>query len=76
MALQIYQRAALDDEKAVEPRLRIASVQHVLQRYCDARDGLLAARDLETDPGRREMILRLLNTVEPECRREKSAPRR
>src|SRR5262249_11519601 len=68
--LQLHPRAAPEDEKGIEPRLRMANVQHTMGRYCDAREALLAARDLETDPKRRETILSLLDQVDPECRRE------
>ena len=67
MSLRAYQGAASLDEKDVDARLRIANTQHALGRYCDAKESLEAARDLETDPARRDSILDLLKTVDLDC---------
>ncbi|MBI4169337.1 MAG: tetratricopeptide repeat protein [Acidobacteria bacterium] len=70
-ALRYYQAAAQSDEKAVEPRLKIASTHHALGEYCGSMQALEAARDLEADASRREMILDLIARVEPDCRKER-----
>jgi tetratricopeptide (TPR) repeat protein len=75
MALGHLQREAALDDRAVEPRLRMANLFHAEGRECDARDALTAARDLETDPDRRATILGLIDKVEPACRLEKQRRR-
>lgn len=70
MAVGIYQRAAALDENDTEPRLKLANVFHKLGRYCDAKDSLAGARDLETDPARRVTIQGYIDTVDPLCRKE------
>jgi len=55
------------------PRLRIANTHHALGNYCEALESLQAARDLETDPARRGVILDLIAKVEPDCKRARSA---
>lgn len=74
MALRYYQSAAGSDDKSVEARLRIANTFHALGQPCDARDALEAARDLETDAGRRETILDLIKKVDPDCRKAAKKP--
>ena len=69
MAVEYYQRAASLDERAVEPRLRLANMFHATGKDCEAKDSLMAARDLETDPARRAAILSLIDTVDAGCRR-------
>jgi tetratricopeptide (TPR) repeat protein len=69
MAVEFYQRAASLDESAVEPRLRLASMFHATGKDCEAKDSLMAARDLETDPARRAAILSLIDTVDAGCQR-------
>ncbi|HYV84766.1 MAG TPA: tetratricopeptide repeat protein [Patescibacteria group bacterium] len=69
MALEYYQRAASLDERSVEPRLRLANMFHATGKDCEAKESLMAARDLETDPGRRASILTLIDTVDAGCRR-------
>ncbi len=71
MALRAYQAAATADDRDVEARLKIATTQHALSKFCDAKDALEAARDLETDRARRESILELIKKVEPDCAKEK-----
>jgi tetratricopeptide (TPR) repeat protein len=70
MALSHLQREAALDDRAVEPRLRMANLFHAEGRDCDARDSLVAARDLETDPQRRTTILGLIDRMEEPCRLE------
>lgn len=70
MALGYFKRAATSDEKLVSPRLRLANLYNRMAQYCNARDSLLAARDLEIDPQRRAAILDALDRVEPLCRKE------
>jgi hypothetical protein len=67
--VEFYQRAASLDESAVEPRLRLASMFHATGKDCEAKDSLMAARDLETDPARRAAILSLIDTVDAGCQR-------
>jgi tetratricopeptide (TPR) repeat protein len=69
MAVEYYQRAASLDESAVDPRLRLANMFHATGKDCEAKDSLLAARDLETDPARRAAILSLIDKVDAGCRR-------
>jgi tetratricopeptide (TPR) repeat protein len=69
MAVEYYQRAASLDERAVEPRLRLANMFHATGKDCEAKDSLMAARDLETDPARRAAILSLIDKVDAGCRR-------
>ena len=69
MAVEYYQRAASLDERAVEPRLRLANMFHATGKDCEAKDSLMAARDLETDPARRAAILGLIDKVDAGCRR-------
>lgn len=68
MALRAYTGAASIDDRAVEPRLRIANVTHAMGAPCDAQEALEAARGLETDTAKRAGILELLSKVEKECR--------
>jgi tetratricopeptide (TPR) repeat protein len=75
MALAHLQREASIDDRAVEPRLRLANLFHAEGRDCDARDALMVARDLETDPERRATILGLIDRMEPRCRQEKNSRR-
>jgi Flp pilus assembly protein TadD len=70
MALGYFKRAATSDEKSVTPRLRLANLYNRMAQYCNARDALLAARDLEIDPQRRAAILDALDKVEPACSQE------
>ncbi len=74
MALRHYTGAASLDDKDVEPRLRIANVQHALGHPCDAQEALEAARELETDASKRDAILDLLKKVEPQCRKQGGRP--
>jgi tetratricopeptide (TPR) repeat protein len=69
MAVEFYQRAASQDERAVEPRLRLANMFHATGKDCEAKESLMAARDLETDPARRATILSLIDKVDAGCRR-------
>jgi tetratricopeptide (TPR) repeat protein len=69
MAVEYYQRAASLDERAVEPRLRLANMFHATGKDCEAKESLMAARDLETDPERRAAILTLIDKVDEGCRR-------
>jgi len=71
MAERAYQAAAATDEKNVEVRLKIANTFQALSKSCDAKTALEAARDLETDPGRRGAILDLIKKVDPDCVRQK-----
>ncbi len=75
MAVGVFQRAAALDENDVEPRLKLANTFHKLGRYCDARDSLAGARDLETDPARRATIQGYIDTVDPMCRKEQQHPK-
>jgi tetratricopeptide (TPR) repeat protein len=69
MAVRFYQRAAGADEKAVEPRLRMANAYHALGQDCEAKDSLEAARDLENDAQRRSVIIGLIDQVDAGCRK-------
>ena len=71
MALRAYQAAASTDEKNVDVRLKIANTFQALSKSCDAKTALEAARDLETDPGRRSTILELIKKIDPDCARQK-----
>ncbi len=73
MALRAYQSAAELDEKDVNTRLKIANTDHAMSRYCDAKEALEAARDLETDASRRATILDLIGTVAKDCAKEKKS---
>lgn len=70
MALRYYQAAASLDEKEVQPRLLIANTYHLLGQFCEAREALEAARDLETDTPKRKEILDLIHEVEPGCAKQ------
>lgn len=70
MSVRYYQRAAALDESAVEPRLRMANAFNSMSRYCDAKDALLSARDLEVDPARRGALQEAIDRIDRECRRE------
>ena len=74
MALRYYQAAAGDDDKDVQARLRIANTMHALGRFCEAKTSLEAARDLESDRGRRDLILDLIKKVEPDCAAADTTP--
>jgi tetratricopeptide (TPR) repeat protein len=69
-ALRYYLAAAQSDAKAVEPRIKIATTFHAEGEYCQAKEALEAARDLEADASRRETILGLLAKVEADCRKQ------
>ena len=75
MALSHLQREAALDDRAVEPRLRMANLFHAEGHDCDARDALVTARDLETDPQRRTIILGLIDKMEEPCRLEQKRRR-
>jgi tetratricopeptide (TPR) repeat protein len=68
MALGHMQREAMFDERAVEPRLRMANIFHAQGQECEANQALEAARDLETDPQRRQVILDLITKTDALCR--------
>jgi tetratricopeptide (TPR) repeat protein len=70
MALRYYQGSATQDEKSVEARLKIANTYHAMGQYCDAREALEAARDLETDTSLRLQILDMIKKVDPACRKQ------
>ena len=74
MALRYYQAAAGEDDKDVDARLRMANVHHAMGQPCDAQEALEAARDLETDTGRRQAILDLIKKVEPDCHKRPGKP--
>ncbi|HET8946234.1 MAG TPA: tetratricopeptide repeat protein, partial [Candidatus Polarisedimenticolia bacterium] len=67
MALTHLQREAALDDRAIEPRLRMANLFHADGRDCDAKDALTVARDLETDPARRSTILGLIDQMDASC---------
>lgn len=69
-ALRYYLAAAQSDAKAVEPRIKLATTYHAEGEYCQAKEALEAARDLEADAARRETILGLLAKVEADCRKQ------
>jgi tetratricopeptide (TPR) repeat protein len=73
MALRQYQMAAGQDPTDVDPRLKIANTQHALRQFCQTQKSLEAARDLETDPARREEILDLIDKIAPDCRRQRGS---
>ena len=75
MAITHLQREAALDDRAVEPRLRMANLFHAEARDCDARDALAVARDLETDPARRTTILGLMDQMDASCRQEQKRHR-
>jgi tetratricopeptide (TPR) repeat protein len=68
MAIGHMQREALFDERNPEPRLRMANLFHLQGQECEARQALEAARDLETDPQRRQVILDLIGRTDVLCR--------
>jgi tetratricopeptide (TPR) repeat protein len=68
MALGHMQREAMFDDRAVEPRLRMANIFHGQGKECEANQALEAARDLETDPQRRQVILDLITKTDALCR--------
>jgi tetratricopeptide (TPR) repeat protein len=68
MAIGHMQREALFDERNPEPRLRMANIFHAQGQECEARQALEAARDLETDPQRRQVILDLIGKEDTLCR--------
>jgi tetratricopeptide (TPR) repeat protein len=68
MALGHMQREATFEERAVEPRLRMANIFHAQGQECEATQALEAARDLETDPQRRQVILDLITKTDALCR--------
>jgi len=70
MAIGHLQREAAIDDRAVEPRLRMANLFHAEGHDCDARDALVAARDLETDADRRTRILELVDRMEASCQQQ------
>ncbi len=73
MALRYFQAGASVDEKSVEARLLIANTNHAMGQYCEAKDALEAARDLETNPASRAGILDLIRKIGPECRKQMKA---
>ena len=74
MGLRYYQAAVVDDDKDVEARLRLANALHAMGKFCDAREALEAARDLETDTSRRDTILDLIKKVDPDCKKQGKTP--
>ena len=70
-ALRYYQSAAGADPKDVEARLRTANAHHALGQPCEALDALQAARELQADPAQREVILDLIQQVEPACKADR-----
>jgi tetratricopeptide (TPR) repeat protein len=75
MALSHLQREAALDDRAIEPRLRMANLFHAEGRDCDAKDALGVARDLETDPSRRATLLGLIDQMDASCRLEQKRRR-
>jgi tetratricopeptide (TPR) repeat protein len=75
MALTHLQREAALDDRAIEPRLRMANLFHAEGRDCDAKDALGVARDLETDPARRATLLGLIDQMDASCRLEQKRRR-
>jgi len=75
MAITHLQREAALDDRAIEPRLRMANLFHAEGRDCDARDALGVARDLETDPSRRATLLELIDQMDASCRLEQKRRR-
>jgi tetratricopeptide (TPR) repeat protein len=70
MALRYYQIAASVDPTDIQARMKMANTYHLLGKVCDAKEALEAARDLETDTGRRNAILELITRFEPGCKKE------
>jgi Tfp pilus assembly protein PilF len=72
IAVGFFQKAASVDSTGVEPRLRLANALHATGKRCQALDSLKAARELETDPGRRDALADIIDRVESDCRAEKA----
>ena len=72
MALRYFQAAANVAPLDVRPRLELANTHHALGDFCAALNALRTARDLETDPARRNKIIDLFEEVEPKCRSDRS----
>ncbi len=70
IALGYFQKAATVEPASLEARLRLANVLHSLNRECESRESLQAARELETDPGRRAALDALIDRLEPACKAE------
>ena len=70
VALRYYQAAASVDLNDVQARLKLANTYHSLGKFCEAKEALESARDLETDPVRRNIILELITKFEPRCRKQ------
>lgn len=70
MALRYYQTAAGVDPRDIQARMKLANTYHLMGKICEAKEALESARDLETDPGRRDAILKLISKFEPDCMKQ------
>jgi len=75
MAVGYFQKSTAIDPASVEPRLRLANGLNALGRLCEARDALVAARELESDPAKRNVLDDVIDRLEPKCREERARPR-
>jgi len=75
MAVGYFQKSTSIDPAGVEPRLRLANVLNALGRICEARDALVAARELESDPARRDLLDDVIDRLDPQCRVERARAR-
>ncbi|HUD72130.1 MAG TPA: tetratricopeptide repeat protein [Dongiaceae bacterium] len=73
IALGFFQKAATVEPASLEARLRLANVLHSLNRDCESRESLQAARELETDQGRRAALDALIDRLETACKAETAA---
>ena len=72
MALHYHKAAWALDETSVEAILKTANTLHSLGRFCEGLEALKTARDLETVPRGRGIILELIDRVEPGCAKEQA----
>ncbi len=70
LAVRYYEGAIGVAPKESGPRLDLANILYGMSRFCDARIALEGARDVESDPSRRNTVLELIDKVGPICRKE------
>jgi len=75
MAVGYFQKSTSIDPAGVEPRIRLANALNALGRFCGAREALAAARELESDPVRRDILDGVIDRLEPQCRDERARTR-
>ncbi|HET6278273.1 MAG TPA: tetratricopeptide repeat protein, partial [Candidatus Polarisedimenticolia bacterium] len=69
LAVQYYEAAIGTAPREAEPRLKLANALYGMSRFCEARIALEGARDVVTDPARRDTVLELIDRVGPLCRK-------